>query len=168
MKKSLFLSLLILPLIISCKGMKSEADIRKAIEAEYQHKIDSMKLAEAERKLAEAEAYHSSSSSSSTSSSSSSSSSSSVSVSNCEYSWLVDHRLTYEEMSGYSLEDLAIYRNAIYAMKGRKFVKAKFQRHFAQFSWYHPRYTEVSLNSLEKANVMTIKQVEEDMGGPLK
>lgn len=154
-------------LFVSCTG-KSEKDIEALVAAKYQHAIDSMKLAEAEAKLAQKSDESSSKSSHRSSESSHSSSHSSYndapvrssSSYNTEFDWLSERYCTYDDIAGLSQWDLCVLRNSIYARHGRKFKRADLRAYFGQFGWYHPRYTEVQLSSIESRNVSFIKQFE--------
>lgn len=85
---------------------------------------------------------------------------SSRSYDNGDYAWLSQRRVTYDDIAGLSSEQIGYLRNAIYAMHGRKFVKAKYRNFFNQFSWYTPIYDEVQLSSLEQQNVAFLKRYE--------
>ena len=137
------------------------------IEAKYQHKMDSIKLAEAEAKLnqsqetpAAPEATAAPEASSSSSSHESATPAHSGSNYGTEFDWLSERECTYDDVSGLSGWDLCVLRNSMYARHGRKFKRADLREYFGQFSWYHPRYDEVKLTSLEMKNVKFIKQFE--------
>lgn len=143
-------------LFVACNPGKREEEIRKQEAAKYQYKLDSMKLAEAEAKLAAAEAK----ANKAAAAADKERPVRSATVPNCEYSWLSHRRVTYDDIAGLSTEELGYLRNAIYAMHGRKFVKAKYRSYFSQFPWYTPLYTEVKLSRLEQENVEFIQRFE--------
>lgn len=78
------------------------------------------------------------------------------------YAWLSQRPVTPADLSGKSKSDLRVLRNAIYALHGYKFKSADLTRHFSQFSWYVPRYNDVTsqLSPVEKQNVEFIKRYE--------
>lgn len=156
MKYAKFLILAALPLLFACNG-RSEEDTKKLIEAEYQHKLDSIKLAQAQAQL---DAQQASAPAAPSKSTASPAPVKSKAVFSTEFSWLSQRRVTEADLAGLSKWELSIYRNAIYAMHGRKFVRAEYRNYFSQFSWYQPLYDEVSLTSLESQNVAFIKAHE--------
>lgn len=79
-----------------------------------------------------------------------------------DYDWL-----SYEYVSDYDLEkmngsELRIMRNYIFARHGYIFQSDDLRRYFNQYSWYNPRYNDVSssLNKIEKANINKIRSYE--------
>ena len=71
--------------------------------------------------------------------------------------------LSGSDLSGLSKSQLRILRNTIYARHGRKFKSKDLQRYFSGFSWYTPRYDEISPSSLsdvEKHNISLIQKYE--------
>jgi hypothetical protein len=68
--------------------------------------------------------------------------------------------LTYDEISGFSLAQLRVARNEIFARKGRFMKDAQLKAYFAQFAWYQPFTWTVKLSRTETANVALIQQVE--------
>ena len=71
--------------------------------------------------------------------------------------------LSRSELYGYTKEQLAYIRNEIFARHGYVFEKAKYRNYFSAKSWYTPDYSfnyEYDLNSIEKANVDLIKELE--------
>lgn len=152
--------------LFSCQ-QKSEEQIKKEVAAEYQHKMDSMKLAEAQAKIDQLESDKQTASAQQATpvSQSAPAKEQTAPVSNSstfspEFSWLSERRVTEADLAGLSSWEKSIYRNAIYAMHGRKFVKAEYRKYFSQFSWYVPRYDEVQLSKLEQQNVAFIKSRE--------
>ena len=74
-----------------------------------------------------------------------------------------DKRLySKEELKQYDKETLALMRNEILARHGYPFQKEKYQTYFGEKSWYtiDPDFDYNSLNSIEMANVETIKGLE--------
>lgn len=72
-------------------------------------------------------------------------------------------KLTPQDLSPYSKEQLRLMRNTVYAIHGRKFTSMDLQQYFSQFSWYKPTVTEVPLTALseiEKHNVTLIQKYE--------
>lgn len=146
--------------LTSCQ-QKTEEQIKKELEAEYQHKMDSMKLAEAEAKIEQMEQQNAAKAAAKPAKSTESSAPvASASTFSPEFSWLSERHVTEADLAGLSSWEKCIYRNAIYAMHGRKFVKAKFRNYFSQFAWYTPLYDEVKLTRLEQQNVEFIKARE--------
>lgn len=161
----LLISALGIASLYSCQ-QKSEEQIKKEVEAEYQHKMDSMKLAEAQAKIDQLEndkqaaAQQTSSVQQTTPAKEKPAPVANASTFSPEFSWLSKRRVTEADLAGLSSWEKSIYRNAIYAMHGRKFVKAEYRQYFSQFSWYVPRYDEVQLSKLEQQNVAFIKARE--------
>lgn len=83
-------------------------------------------------------------------------------TSNNPYSYLSNTRLSDSDLYGYSKSELRIMRNAIFARHGYRFKSADLKKYFAQYSWYTPRYSDVSgqLNSVEQANIQLIQYHE--------
>ena len=72
-------------------------------------------------------------------------------------------RLSEEYLSGLSKSQLRILRNTIYARHGRKFKSKDLNDYFSKFSWYSPRFDEISVNDLseiEKYNLSLIQKYE--------
>ncbi len=75
---------------------------------------------------------------------------------------------TKAELSGLSPDELRIARNEIFARHGRMYEDAQLRAYFYDKSWYEPLYTadefdphmDEILNQYEKANVETIKDLE--------
>lgn len=65
-------------------------------------------------------------------------------------------------LQNYNKETLRIMRNWIFARHGYKFKSKDLQDYFGQFSWYEPKYSDVTkyLNSTEKENIETLKEAE--------
>lgn len=68
--------------------------------------------------------------------------------------------LREEDLKGFSLVELRLARNEIYARRGRLFVDQSLVSYFSQFSWYHPHVGEVELSPIETTNVNTIQLAE--------
>lgn len=143
--------------LTACGSRRSEKDIEQLVKAEYQHRLDSMKLAEAEARAEQAESNNSSHKSQSSSGTTLAKSSSAYGT---DFDWLSERHCTYNDIAGLSAWDLCVLRNSIYARHGRKFKRADLRNYFSQFSWYNPRYSEVKLTSLESQNVAFIKSYE--------
>lgn len=77
--------------------------------------------------------------------------------------------LSTSDLQGLNAQQLRIARNEIYARHGRTFKDAELQNYFASCSWYKPNsaynYANESsnLNSIEKQNVITIKNYEDSV-----
>ena len=73
-------------------------------------------------------------------------------------------KLTREELSIYSLEELSYIRNEIFARHGYIFKKEKYYNYFIQKDWYVPNEyfdgSVTSLNKIEQYNVNLIKELE--------
>ena len=86
-----------------------------------------------------------------------------------DFSWLATSRISKTDLDarGYAKADYRILRNAIYARHGYIFKSADLTEYFSSFSWYEPRYSDVTskLSSIERANVATLKKLE---GGSVK
>lgn len=59
------------------------------------------------------------------------------------YAWLSRHELTREEAYNYNHNQWDYMRNAIYARHGYIFTKPEYKKHFSQYSWYHPQFTDL-------------------------
>ena len=91
-------------------------------------------------------------------------------------SYILPYSDTYQysasDLSGFSDWELYIARNEIYARHGREFNNEGLQAYFNGQSWYTPLYTPDEfdamasslLNSVEQANVATIRSVEQERG----
>ena len=75
--------------------------------------------------------------------------------------------LSTSDLQGLSAQQLRIARNEIYARHGRTFKDAELQNYFASCSWYkrNSAYNYANensnLNSIEKQNIITIKNYED-------
>lgn len=174
MKKTLFLMAMVAMTFSACNNGKSEAEIRKEIQAEMQHKQDSVRLAEAEQRASEAEAKAEEAAKKADAAAAKAEkakrAADNAGASSYDYgytptedfSWLSEHRLTSSDIAGCSKQELRILRNAIYARHGYIFKSADLRDFFNQFYWYTPRYSNVDkqLSSLERSNIAFIKSFE--------
>lgn len=78
------------------------------------------------------------------------------------YDWLSSSYVNHSDIAHKSGSELRIMRNYIYARHGYKFKSADLRKFFSQYSWYQPRYSDVSsqLSAIEEANVYFIKSYE--------
>ncbi|MDO4181991.1 MAG: protein kinase [Coriobacteriia bacterium] len=70
-----------------------------------------------------------------------------------------------DQLNELTTKQLCLARNEIYARHGYSFETAVLQEHFDSKSWYSAKYTastwsESSLNSIEKENIQTIRNLE--------
>lgn len=81
---------------------------------------------------------------------------------NWNFGVLKTRLLTESDIARYNSSELRLLRNAIYAMHGYKFKDQTLTDYFSQFSWYTPRYTDVSsqLNETERKNIIFLKSHE--------
>ncbi|MCD7761723.1 MAG: YARHG domain-containing protein, partial [Lachnospiraceae bacterium] len=114
-----------------------------------------------------------SSGSSSSGGSSSGSSGSTSSGADTIISGISSRYISESELYGYSLSELRLIRNEIFALHGRMFNSEDLQEYFSQKSWYTPLYTPEEfdadlfshLNEYEKANLNVILAYEAALGG---
>ena len=76
--------------------------------------------------------------------------------------------LSADELAAYSKDQLRLARNEIYARHGRRFSDEALQAYFDSCSWYRgtvaPENFDVNvLNDYEKENLLTIKDVEDQL-----
>lgn len=76
-------------------------------------------------------------------------------------------RLTEEDLSGLSGEELKLARNEIYARHGRKFKSEEIQNYFNSKSWYKgavepDKFQEDELNQFEKDNIRLLLKAEQN------
>ena len=78
------------------------------------------------------------------------------------YEWLSQRAVTAADLSGKTAGDLRLMRNAIFARHGYIFKTKDLQEYFQNFSWYTPRYADVTamLSPLEIKNIEFIKKFE--------
>lgn len=71
-------------------------------------------------------------------------------------------KLTDSDLSGYSVADLKIIRNAIYAKHGYIFKSEELRSYFEKYDWYKAQYTDVTknLSPIETSNAKFIKALE--------
>ena len=70
--------------------------------------------------------------------------------------------LNESQLSGKSLEELALLRNEIFARKGYVFSTQEYSQHFESQDWYTPIQSnaEIILSEIESKNVEFIKKLE--------
>ncbi|PWJ31144.1 YARHG domain-containing protein [Sediminitomix flava] len=70
--------------------------------------------------------------------------------------------LTREQLLSYSIEELSIIRNEIFASHGYIFKSNKWKSYFLKKDWYKPMYSNVidSLTLIEKVNISSILEIE--------
>lgn len=66
------------------------------------------------------------------------------------------------DLEGFSKPALRIWRNAVYAMHGRKFASEDLQALFNEYVWYKPdeEYSDDKLTEIDRANIRLIKEFE--------
>lgn len=69
-------------------------------------------------------------------------------------------RLAQDDIAELSPLQLRLARNEIYARKGRRFKNEVLRNHFSQFDWYRPASDDVSLTTVEQANVDLLSAAE--------
>lgn len=78
-----------------------------------------------------------------------------------QFAWLSDYKLTRNELSAFSKEDLRILRNAIFALHGYIFKSEDLQNYFGNFSGYAPTTSKVTnFNKTENDNIKIIQSME--------
>lgn len=156
-------------LMFSACNQKSEKEIRNEIELEYAQK----ELAETKEKLAEMEkSKEATQEKKGEKKESKPVSASSVAPLHkgssgdvawgTDFDWLSQRYVNDGDLAYCDGSWLRILRNSIYARHGYKFKSADLHKYFSQFSWYHPRYSDVEskLSTIEKANIKEIKNWE--------
>ena len=75
---------------------------------------------------------------------------------------VVNTRLSREQLSEYSKDELRLLRNEIYARHGYIFKAQDLKNHFSQQAWYKPERTDVNsmLSAIEKENIKLIESLE--------
>ena len=83
---------------------------------------------------------------------------------------LLDKLLRVDQLKDYSLRDLQLLRNTIYARRGRGFKRESIREYFSRMEWYRedPTHTDAMLNETDKRNIQIILSVEQELGGPLQ
>jgi len=78
------------------------------------------------------------------------------------YNWLSTRLATSNDIAGMSKAEIRVLRNAIFARHGYKFKDKSLLQHFSQFSWYSPRYSDITsmLNDIEQKNIKFLKSHE--------
>ncbi len=69
-------------------------------------------------------------------------------------------RLAEDDIAQLGPLQLRLARNEIYARKGRRFKNAVLRDHFSRFDWYRPTSDDVSLTTVEQANVDLLSAAE--------
>lgn len=82
-----------------------------------------------------------------------------------------EHALTPGDIEGLTAEQLLIARNEIYARHGRKFKMELLQQHFGEMPWYNGTidpddFDESQLTSIERQNISTLMNREQELGSP--
>lgn len=79
-----------------------------------------------------------------------------------DMTWLSTRLATAADVQGKSKADIRLMRNYIYARHGYKFKSQDLLKHFTQYSWYKPQYSDVSsmLSKTEQQNVAFLKKYE--------
>ena len=79
-----------------------------------------------------------------------------------DYDWLSTRLATPGDLYGLDSEELRIMRNYIFARHGYIFKSPELTDYFSHYSWYYPRYTNVThdLNKIELQNIEFIKKYE--------
>ena len=82
-----------------------------------------------------------------------------------DFIWLSDSSIILEDIidHGYDNSDVRILRNAIFARHGYRFKSQDLQEYFSQFSWYIPRFDDVTshLSEVERENIKFLKNLEQ-------
>ena len=73
-------------------------------------------------------------------------------------------RLSPADLAGLNVGTLRIARNEIYARRGYRFADDALRSYFTRFSWYSPRYDNVTLTPIEQDNVALIRSTEASLG----
>jgi hypothetical protein len=75
-------------------------------------------------------------------------------------------RITEQDLTSLSREEVQLLRNVFYAYHGRQFTTKWIQEEFGRQSWYkiNPRFKESDLTELEKDNINVILNYEKKMG----
>lgn len=78
------------------------------------------------------------------------------------WEWLSQRPVIASDIQGKSAAQLRIMRNAIFARHGYIFKSSDLEEYFSQYTWYRPRYSDVTsrLNEVERDNVAYIKKYE--------
>jgi ankyrin repeat protein len=78
------------------------------------------------------------------------------------FPWLAQIKITADDVSDLSVDDLVIARNEIYARRGYKFQHADLAAYFAKQTWYKPdpAFDEKKLSDVELSNIHVLLTVE--------
>lgn len=71
-----------------------------------------------------------------------------------------DRLLTKAELTRYTVSDLRLIRNEIFARHGYIFKSENLRELFSKKSWYEPNTRKISLSLIERENVQLIKEIE--------
>ena len=81
-----------------------------------------------------------------------------------DFIWLSDSYINMNDIidHGYSRSDARVLRNAIFARHGYRFKSQDLKDYFNQFSWYMPRFADVTshLSEVERENIQFLKSLE--------
>ncbi|MDD6141146.1 MAG: YARHG domain-containing protein [Bacteroidales bacterium] len=81
-----------------------------------------------------------------------------------DFIWLSDSYINMNDIidHGYSRSDARVLRNAIFARHGYRFKSQDLKDYFNQFSWYMPRFDDVTshLSEVERENIQFLKSLE--------
>lgn len=83
--------------------------------------------------------------------------------------YLVNRKLTMNDLYGLNCQELRVLRNALFAYHGYIFDSDDLYYMYSKFYWYNPRYTSASkvlnmMNKTEKYNINFIKKREKQLG----
>ena len=83
--------------------------------------------------------------------------------------WIMNNRITMNDLYGLSCYELRVLRNHFYAYYGYIFKSDDLRYYFNQCSWYRGRYKSESkvygmMSKLQKSNIETIKKRERQLG----
>ncbi len=81
-----------------------------------------------------------------------------------DFIWLSDSYINMNDIidHGYSRSDARVLRNAIFARHGYRFKSQDLKDYFNQYSWYMPRFDDVTshLSEVERENIQYLKSLE--------
>lgn len=83
-----------------------------------------------------------------------------------DFGWLSQRKYSAQEFidfaGWYNTDLFRIWRNAMYARHGYIFKSKDLKAYFSQYSWYNPRYKDVSrkLTKIEQHNIKVLKSLE--------
>ncbi len=81
----------------------------------------------------------------------------------------LDELLSVADLGDFSLRDLRILRNTVYARRGRIFNSGLLQMTFEDKAWYEPNpdFSGKLLTSIDRKNIRIVKSLEKELGGPI-